>query len=718
MKISSKESAVSIGESTVLMHRTEEGVIHIQGDDPISLQRGLGFAHAQDRLMQMVLTRILAEGKITQSLFDSDEAFAFDLLIRKLGFQNSVKEDLGNLTPEAKQWCGAYCEGVNSYIEKYGAPLIFKFLKLKPRPWKIEDTMLLINMHLYLGLAQLQERIERFIIQAIHDGVNVEKVRQLFSPALDQLDETTIDYIRKIHLERPYLDVQMQFEPGFSNNWAIAGWKSATGSPLTAFDPHLQVNRLPSIWYEIILQNGENFQMGITIPGFPGLVMGRNRNLSASFTYGMMDTVDFFIEEINASSSLSMRTEIFHRKKRGDVALHFFETDTGVIERGDYLSDSLEGGLYLSLAYSGRKRGASPNLNALVNLWSLDNVEEAGKCVREVTLACNWVLADRSGGIAYQQSGRLPKRSHSGLYPLVAWEKENHWKGFVESSELSCDYRPERGFVASANDNKNQEGKPLSISVPFASYRYDRICNFLSQEKQFTLEEMKHLQTDLYSIQAELFLDQLRELIPDTPVGDVLKSWDCRYTKDSKGATLFEAFYFDILQEVFGKVFGERAWNQLATRHSLLVFTHGHFDRVLLSDDERWFEKEGKKHCFRRQLEKTLGRFSVETIPSWGEKNQFTMANMLFDQKLPKFFGFDIGPLQMEGSRATIAANQIFRERTRTIVAAASYRFVSDLSKEEAYTILAGGVSENRFSKYYCREVKKWLAFEYKKLIL
>ena len=726
MRISKRGKTLRIGTSDLVLRRDTGGVVHIKAKDALGAQRGLGFVHAHDRLIQMHLTRILSYGKITERLFDSDEAFAFDLLIRKLGLERDLASDVGNLSDQAKEWCLAYCEGVNTYVERYGLPFMGRLLGFKFEPWKIEDTMLLIKMHMYLGLAQLQERVERFIIQAIHDGIEVEKVKKLFAPQLDGLGEETIELIKNLQLDRPYLDVQMKFQPGLSNNWIISGEKTVSGEPLCANDPHLQVNRLPGIWYEVVMQAEEKFQMGISTPGFPGIVMGRSNSLSASFTYGMMDTVDFFIEEVRGKryrresgwENILLREEVVHRKKKGKTVLKFYETDTGVIERKNLDSDSIENGLYLSLAWSGMRRSASPMLNALVKLWSLDCAHKAGECIREVTLSCNWALADRKGSIAYQQSGRLPNRAHSGLFPLPAWEEKNRWKGFVDPSQLSCEYNPDCGFIATANDNKNQEGKPLSISVPFASYRYEQICRTLSQDKKFTLEDMKALQSDLYSIQAEKYLNQIRSLIPNTSTGSVLNCWDCRYTKDSKGATLFEAFYLALLQEVFGKVFGEKAWNRLATRHSLLVFTHGHFDRILLSDDESWFGEEGKMACIEKVLAKTLSRFTFEEIPTWGKKNQFMMYNLLFDGKLPKCFGFDLGPLVLEGNRATIAASQTFHERKRGIAAAASYRFITDLSIPEAFTIMAGGVSEKRLSKYYKIDVQKWLNFEYKKLTL
>ena len=669
----------------------------------------------------MLLARSLAGGELSRTLLDNEEGFALDLLIRKMGISQGAEEEIEGLSDEARKWCLAYCEGVNSYLDHYGFPLLFRMLKCSLEPWSLADTMRLIKMQMYIGLGQVQERTEAFIIQALHDGVDLGCLKKIFSPHLDAIDGELLHLIKNVRLERPFLD-KLPFEPAFSNNWAIAGSKTESGMPLCAHDPHLQVNRLPAFWYEAILQTPEDFQTGITVPGSPGLVMGRSRTLYASFTYGMMDTLDFFVEKVEKNcvhreeglSPLAVREEVIHRKKGGEVTLKFFESDCGVIETQDYRRDSLEDGFYLALKWSCARKAIFPMINAMAELWKQECVESAGKIVREMTLSCNWVLADHKGNIGYQQSGRLPERSHSGLFPLPAWKKENHWQGYVEAEKLSSLYNPASGFVATANDDKNQAGKPLSINVPYANYRYEVICQRLSQDKKFSLKEVKELQCDLYSLQAHCFLEQMRELIPNTPAGEILRAWDCRYTTSSKGATLFEAFYSELLEDIFGHYFGKRAWQALASRHSLLMFTHGHFDRTLLAEDS-WFGKEGRKACLQRVLQSALKKFS-SSIPAWGEKNRFTMTNLLFNGKLPRFLEFDRGPFEMPGNRATVAASVVFNAGRLKFAVGATHRCVTDLATDEVFTILAGGPSEKRFSGLYATDIKKWLNFEYKKL--
>ncbi|NGX61847.1 MAG: Acyl-homoserine lactone acylase QuiP [Chlamydiae bacterium] len=724
MRLGKSWKEFEVGDSLISLRRGRGGVVAIRGDDEYAIQKGLGVAHGIDRLLQMLLTRVFAKGKITEYFFDTEEAFAFDYLARKMDLAGEVEVDLQNVTPEAKKWAGAYCEGVNFVLEKKGAPLLAKLGRVPKDPWTVVDILNLIKMQMYFGLGQVQERVERLIVRAIREGVSLEKLQKLFTPYLDKIPEETIELIRKAHLEFPYLDAQIEFEPGFSNNWVVSGEKSASGTPLVCHDPHLQINRLPSIWYEAMMRVGGHFQMGISMPGIPGLIMGRSESIAANFTYGMMDTVDFFFEEIRDGCCrreelwvpITCRQEVLHRKKRGETILYFYETDTGVLEREDPLNPKIEDGLYLSHAWSGYKRSASPNINGLSALFSCQTVHEARERIQMITIPGNWLLADLKGNIAYQQSGRLPKRTETTLFPLPAWEKKNHWDGYVPGGELGYEINPERGFLSSANDDKNGLGKYIAITTPFASYRNDRIVTLLSEEKKYTLKEMEKIQTDVVSYQAKAFLEQLLPLLPDTKEGEILKKWGGEYSLDSQGAVLFEAFYRNLQKEVFGRMFGQEAWRQIATRHSLLIFIHGHFDRALLSDDPIWYGQEGKEATWKRILLATLDSFSEVPVPTWGGENQFTMHHLFFDGRLPKWVGVDRGPLSATGSRATISAIQIFHEHEREVTTGPSYRFLSDLGTSTALTSLPGGPSENPFSSLYDHDLPLWLAGLYKEI--
>ena len=84
------------------------------------------------------------------------------------------------------------------------------------------------------------------------------------------------------------------------------------------------------------------------------------------------------------------------------------------------------------------------------------------------------------------------------------------------------------------------------------------------------------------------------------------------------------------------------------------------------------------------------------------------MGHVLFGGRLPRFLGFDRGPITIIGSRATIHQGQIYQLGGRTTSFCPGFRMVTDFSREGVRTNLAGGPSDRRFSKWYCSDLENW----------
>ncbi len=92
-------------------------------------------------------------------------------------------------------------------------------------------------------------------------------------------------------------------EASGSNNWAVSGKHSATGSPLIAGDPHLPPS-MPGIWYQVGLSLGDRFVRGASLPGMPGVYMGQNNDVCWTFTNVMADVQDLFVERVEGDRYL------------------------------------------------------------------------------------------------------------------------------------------------------------------------------------------------------------------------------------------------------------------------------------------------------------------------------------------------------------------------------------------------------------------------------
>ena len=729
MRITHRRRRIKISGARIEFSRTSDGVMTLRAEDDLALARGLGFAHAHDRMVQMMLVRLVGQGRLCECLANDDDTLAIDVFMRQMGFEIDAEADVANLSEDGRRLGDAYAEGVNHYLETQRRPLELVLVGYRPHPWSVADTLLTIKLMSFIGLAQSQQDMEKFLIQALGAGVSKGLLEKLVAPHLDGLDDDTLSHLSELQHVEPLVPEALRFLSATptlmaSNNWAVSGSRSDSGSPKQCNDPHLECNRLPAVWYEAVMHTANDYRMGATMPGIPGLVMGRTADLSFGFTYGFMDMVDYFLEDCRDGACrreagfepLRVRTETIARKGEEPLRITIRENDLGVLESSPH-EQELKDGFYLTRAWSAHRGGAARSLDALARIPATRTVPEAQRVVRDVAISCNWLLADREGNIGYQQSGLLPDRLHSGLHPVPAWEEKWHWRGLVPSDRLHSVLNPPEGFLATANDDHNPPAGPLAINLPMGSYRADRIRALLGECSTCTAGDMERIQTDLYSLQAERYMEILRPLLPDSFAGRLLGGWDFRYDRASRGATVFETVYHALLEEVFGKgLFGEEVWASVVTSTAILADYYHLFDNILLGDDPSWFGDEGKDGMISRVLGAALTEVSLEAITPWGKRQQIVMKNIFFDGRLPLWLGFDHGPIELEGNRATVVQGGVFTSHNRQTTFTPSWRFITDLAEDRARTALAGGPSARRFSKWYTTDVQRWLDGRYKTL--
>ncbi len=375
-----------------------------------------------------------------------------------------------------------------------------------------------------------------------------------------------------------------------SNNWAVSGKLTASGKPIYCSDPHLEVNRIPAIWQEIVLRLPDDVIMGASLPGVPGIAIGRSRHLAWGATYSFMDMIDYRVEECRDGryrrgkqwKPFAVREELITVKKGEPVIEKVYENEHGVLEGDPFIE-----GHYLVMSWSAARGCGAGEFNGLLGLPHARSAREAMACFRKLeALSFNWVMADSLGNIAYQMSGRLYKRPKgvSGLVPLPGWEKKYTPRGFVSASLLPAAYKPPEGIIVTANQDLNRLGKAKPINLPMASYRADRIAQLLKKKKKLGVEDMKRIHFDLYSLQAERFMKVLRPLLPDTDNGRILREWECTYTPDSRGATLFESVYRALLRTVFGdNGMGREVVDWAMSETGLFNDYYGNFDEILMN---------------------------------------------------------------------------------------------------------------------------------------
>lgn len=719
----------------VRINRDEHGVPHVQMDDPADLAGAhwaMGYCHALDRGLQMLLMRILIEGRAAEVLEDSEEMVEIDRFFRRVNWAGYLDEAVADLDERTLGLCRRYCDGVNQRLARR-RPWELRLVGYRPDPWRVRDSLMLSRAIGYLTLAQSQAEMERLLVEMIQAGVSDELLAALFPDIEDLPTAEDRELLERVHLTERIVPPRLAWHSPVprtmaSNNWVLAGRRTESGSARLANDPHLEVNRLPNVWYEMAFRFGGesgDYWLGATMPGIPAPLVGRNRHLAWGATYAFMDAIDSWIEDCRDGqyrrgddgwNDFLVRRETIRRKKGDDIEVRFYENGHGTLD-----GEPTEDGLYLATRWSAARSGAV-SMDAMAAMWAARSVEEGMTHLGRLETAFNWVLADREGHIGYQMSGLLPRREAgvSGLFPRRGWHPELDWQGFVRPEELPRSLDPESGYIVTANQDLNHEGAVTAINLPMADYRARRIAERIEQVETWSDADTASVHLDTHSVQADAFLGVLEPILPDSPAGRLLRDWDHRYAPESRGATLFEAFYRALFAEVFGAVLGSEIVAHLQGETGIFVDFYGNFDAVLLSEDSPWFGGRSREELFRAAFDRAAGEWRWEDgsgeggPPPWGEVNQITLRHILLGGKLPSWLGFDRGPVPLRGGRATPHQGQVYRSGGRETSFGPSLRFFTDLGEDVIHTVLAGGPSDRRFSRYYVSDLAAWRRGDYK----
>lgn len=698
--------------------RDKNGTPHVIADSLEEMYKGLGYMHARDRGMQMILMRILGQGRGSELLDPSDEMLGIDTFFRRMNWHGNTVSELEKLSSENMMFLSAYCEGVNQRLTEK-SPWEFKLLGYKPEAWKAEDSIMLSRMIGYLTLSQSQGEMERLLVELVQAGISQEKLEVLFPGILGGLD---IDLIKQVKLHERIVNPASLWGMGApramaSNNWVVSGKRTKSGKPILANDIHLETNRLPGVWYEVFLQCKDRYMTGGSMPGIPGILAGRNPDLSWGVTYSFVDATDSWIEKVKSQKyyredkdewlEFKVREEVIKRKKKDTVTVKFYENQHGSLD-----GSPEEDGYYLSSRWAASDSGAEA-FSCLFNMWLANSTEDGMNTLGPLESSWDFVFADTAGNIGFQMTGRAPIRRDgiSGFVPLPGWKAENDWQGYHSYLDMPRVVNPEKGYFSTANHDLNRYGKISPINMPMGSYRADRIDALLAGEADYTVNDVFKMHGDLYSRQAAAFMNILKPLLPDTEHGEVLKNWDMCYDAQSQGAFLFEKFYKELYREVFGKNgIGQAALEYLMNETGTFIDFYQNFDSILLSETSTWFEGNDQREIFSNAIQAAL----KGEIKTWGSVQQFTLSHILFGGKLPGFLGFDRGPITGLGGRATIHQGQIYRSAGRVTTFMPSFRFVIDMSEERVFSNMAGGPSDRRFSKWYVSDLQNWIDGKYK----
>lgn len=563
--------------ASVEVYTDEYGVPHVYADNVSDLMLATGYLQARERLFQLSLVASAARGEL--ALFFGDDLLEDDIYLRTWGIPKVAREMVDAMDPDILEAVQRYCDGINTRIDEIVPrwPLEFKLLGVGPVYWEPSDVT---------GLARLmahdlqQSWKPELLFGMVLDYFGPDMLRDLIP---EDLDQPTIaaapDYLRNGNQltgvwsqirSREFFLRQLTGTWGKalgSNNWVIAGERTASGKPLLANDPHLGFTQ-PAKWYEMHLVGGDLNISGVCLPGLPLPVIGQNETAAWGFTNVMADDIDFFIETTNGDhpdqyqvngewKSMTIRRETIPLQGGRDTTITIRSTHHGPVisDLHPLLTDDER---VVTFQWTGHT--SSREVEALFALGRMASWEDFTEVAHLFAVpGQNIVYADTAGNIGWRPVVKIPLRQDgASLIPRPGNDPAYDWSGYIPLEEMPYQLNPDNGIIITANNKTVDDDYPYYISNLWVNPgRARRIAELLRDRTDLTPQEMMAVQTDVTSIFARSLVPIILNVLPDSLAGQeqaarkILEAWDFRETPESAGALVFHATLKQLFHHIY-----------------------------------------------------------------------------------------------------------------------------------------------------------------------
>ena len=724
---------ISINEEPIKIVRDENGIAYVIGENKADVIRGQGFVVAQDRLFQIEFYRALIKGELS-SLVGAAMVNS-DIRMRVLNLAGNAKRNYRHLDEETKAFIGWYVAGFNEYLKvgKGEFPLELSLLGMTPKPMSPEEVVAVTH---FIGLFHSQNMGSEilslnlaahtdFAKELLPLNINLDRTKPLSLPSdtleLGAAQKKVLSWVEPEAPLLPYLKLG-------SNNWAIAGQKSKSGKPILSNDPHVDARMLPGNFYPIGLICPEFSSVGITAPGIPGLLVGRNDYVSFGVTNAYGDSQDLFIEEADGDFYLQDGQKVAFQKRKETISVkggEAVEIEIRASSRGPIISDFPTFGMMTEDVVSLRWSLAETKSKGIgfERMLAAKNVGEFQTALERMdNMFFNFVIADVTGNIAHQSTGLVPIRhQHQGAVPQLA-NQDSAWIGFIPKNELPNMVNPARGWVGTANHDTRPDDYPYYYSNYFSPfYRYKRLKEVMGKNQKWDANDLWELIFDCKNMQAEqlapLFISALEQAESTQDLANILNDWNYEEEIDQVGATVFNVLYNeflylmldDELPDEVAEMFWKSVyyWNQRVD--DMIVSDHAAIDNIETPEKETLtdlVQAAGIKT--KKILREKMGSNPKDW--QWGKIHTVRFASPIRPKGMGSaLLGAETFP--KSGSNQTLNRGGFVKNRGNNFEVGwfSSFRMIADMNDtQKVMGILSGGSAARIFHPYHKSQLDNW----------
>ena len=526
-------NALAAKEGKATLYRDTWGVPHIYAESMNEGMFALGYAQAEDRLEDIFQALRTGLGRMSEAY--GEEYVDQDYIMRIAGNEEVCKKNWPATPPELKEIIHSFQAGLEAYMAEH--------------PEKVPPSKLAIEPWMFGTVGRAM--ILRWPLGTIQDELGRKKNKSDKKTEIKPTNESGTNI------------------PMRSNEWAVAGTRTATNGPIMHADPHMTWEGL-AVLYEARVHAGDLHMCGFFLIGMPLMGYGHNSNVGWANTTGGPDTADVYELKIKPgfvpqyeydgqwrTPKLKPQKIIVKGKEKPVIRPSAFthlgpivsppEGEVAYAANTPYFEKSK---LFDQFYRMNQSRNAKQFYDAL---GMLEYNEQ------------NVMFADTSGTIAYVRNGATPIRpsGYDWSAPVPGNTSDTAWKGIHPIEELVQIFNPATGYMQNCNISPAamMKNSPLTREK-FNPYifnvaewernpRGERSTELLDADKSVSKEDALEFAMDVFDITSRWWQKTLKEAVaahgatkmkdPEfaAAVGKIL-AWDGQWTADATQTVLLK----------------------------------------------------------------------------------------------------------------------------------------------------------------------------------